>query len=392
MTAASGNLDHCEYSQGKPARLDTPHTLLVVDDTPSSLKLTSALLASRGYRVRGALSGEDALSQVDAELPDLVLLDVVMPGMDGFEVCRRLRARAGDRVFPIVMLTSLDGHAEKVAGLESGADDFLSKPVSPPELFARVNSLLRIKQLYDQVTAQSRELAIWNATLEARVSEAVQSNEKLSRLKRFLSPQLADLVVAGGASDPLVTHRREIAVVYVDLRGFTAFAESIEPERVMQALREYHAVMGRIIQRFGATLERFTGDGMMVFLNDPVPIPDPALRAVDMALAMRDEARALGEIWRARGFDLGIGIGVAHGLATIGAIGFEQRIDYGAIGTVTNLAARLCAEAPAGEIYCSQHVHAEIDGRFATECLGDFTLRGLARPQGIYKLLEHAPA
>lgn len=372
--------------------LDSVRTLLVVDDTPSSLKLTATLLASKGHRVITALSGEEALSLLDRESPDLVLLDVVMPGMDGFEACRRLRSRAGERVFPIVMLTALDGHAEKVAGLEAGADDFLSKPVSPPELFARVNSLLRIKQLYDQVTAQSRELELWNATLEARVAEAVQANEKLSRLKRFLSPQLADLVVAGGASDPLVTHRREIAVVFVDLRGFTAFAESTEPELVMQALREYHQIMGRIIQRFGATLERFTGDGMMVFLNDPVPIPDPAARAVDMALAMRDEARALGEAWRGRGFDLGIGIGVAHGPATIGAIGFEERIDYGAIGTVTNLAARLCSEAPAGEIYCCQRVHAEIDGRLATESLGEVPIRGLARLQRIYKLLEHAPA
>lgn len=371
-------------------KLESPHTLLVVDDTPSSLKLTATLLTSRGYRVRTTLSGEDAIAEVGNEWPDLVLLDVVMPGMDGFEACRRLRAKAGERVFPIVMLTSLDGHAEKVAGLEAGADDFLSKPVSPPELFARVNSLLRIKKLYDQVTAQAYELEMWNATLEARVAEAVQANTKLSRLKRFLSPQLADLVVAGGASDPLVAHRREIAVVYVDLRGFTAFTETTAAELVMEALREYHAVMGRVILRFGATLERFTGDGMMVFLNDPVPIPDPALRAVEMSLAMRDEARALGRAWRARGFDLGIGIGVSHGLATMGAIGFEERIDYGAIGTVTNLAARLCAEAPAGEIYCSQRVHAEVDGRFASEFMGETPLRGMAKPQGIYKLLEHA--
>jgi len=367
-------------------------SILVIDDTPSSLKLTADLLASRGHAVRTAQDGESGLAALDEGWPDLVLLDVVMPGIDGFEVCRRMRARAGERVFPIVMLTSLDGNAERVAGLEAGADDFLSKPVSAPELFARVASLLRIKQLYDQVSAQSRELALWNATLEARVAEAVTANEKLSRLKRFLSPQLADLVVAGGASDPLVTHRREIAVVYVDLRGFTAFSETTEPELVMQALRDYHALMGRIIQRHGGTLERFTGDGMMVFLNDPVPIPDPALRAVEMALAMRQEARELGRQWQERGFDLGVGIGVSLGFATLGAIGFEERIDYGAIGTVTNLAARLCAEAPAGEIYCSQRVHAEVDGRFASEMLGALSLRGMARPQTAYRLLESLTA
>lgn len=369
-----------------------PATLLIVDDTPSSLKLTSTLLASRGYAIRTALDGEAALEEVARHPPDLVLLDVVMPGLDGFAVCRRMREEAPDRIFPIVMLTSLDGHAERVAGLEAGADDFLSKPVNAPELFARVKSLLRIKELYDQVTAQARELALWNATLESRVAEAVQTNERLSRLKRFLAPQLADLIVAGGATDPLVTHRRDIAVVYLDLRGFTAFSDTTEPERVMQALHEYHEAMGHIIQRFGATLERFTGDGMMVFLNDPVPIPDPAQRAVEMAVAMRDASRQLGAAWRARGHDIGVGIGVALGPATLGAIGFEERIDYGAIGPVTNLAARLCAEAPAGEILCSQHVYAAIDGRIGTEALGSLTLRGMARAQQVYRLLDVLPA
>jgi adenylate cyclase len=198
---------------------------------------------------------------------------------------------------------------------------------------------------------------------------------------------LADLIVAGGVDDPLISHRREIAVVFIDLRGFTAFAEITEPELVMQALREYHGAMGRLVEQFGGTLERFTGDGMMVFFNDPVPIPDPAKRAVEMAVAMCGEAKRLSTQWRRKGFALDAGIGVALGYATLGAIGFEQRIDYGAIGTVTNLAARLCAEAPGGEIYVSQRVHAEIDGTYATESLADISLRGLSGTQRVYRLV-----
>lgn len=364
--------------------------ILVVDDNAANVRLLHDLLTVHGYAVTSATDGAACLAAVARQVPDLLLLDVVMPEMDGFSVCRALRAEPQYNMLPIVMVTSLDPHEERVRGLDAGADDFLSKPIHAPELLARVRSLLRSKRLYEQVQAQARELAEWNTSLERRVAEEVAKNERLSRLRRFLSPQLADLIVAGGADDPLKSHRREIAVVFIDLRGFTAFAESTEPELVMQALHEYHSAMGRIIQRVGGTLERFTGDGMMVFFNDPVPIPEPARRAVDMALAMRDESRQLARRWNNHGFDLGAGIGVALGYATLGAIGFEERIDYGAIGTVTNLAARLCSEAPAGEIYVSQRIHAEIDGCFRTESLGEITIRGLSRSQLAYRLLEAA--
>ena len=361
-------------------------TILVVDDSEANRRLLVDLLSVHGYTLRSAHDGASCLAAVTEAAPDLILLDVIMPGMDGFSVCRALRADARHRMLPIVMVTSLDPHQERVKGLEAGADDFLSKPIHPPELLARVRSLLRVKHLYDQVEAQARELAAWNESLEKRVADEVARSEKLMRLKRFLSPQLADLIVAGGADDPLVSHRREISVVFIDLRGFTAFAETTEPEMVMHALREYHAAMGRRVDQFGGTLERFTGDGMMVFFNDPVPIADPAKRAVEMAMAMRNDARRLSESWQRKGFALEAGIGIALGFATLGAIGFEQRIDYGAIGTVTNLAARLCAEAPGGEIYVSQRIHAEIDGEYATESLGDITLRGLSGTQRAYRL------
>ena len=361
--------------------------ILVVDDHPANVRLLADLLAIHGFSVSTATDGPSCLVAVEQQLPDMVLLDVIMPGMDGFAVCRKLREDPRHRMLPIVMVTSLDPHQERVKGLEAGADDFLSKPIQHQELLARVRSLLRVKHLYDQVEAQARELAAWNLTLETRVADEVAKNARLSRLKRFLSPQLADLIIAGGAEDPLISHRREIAVVFIDLRGFTAFAESAEPEIVMRALHDYHETMGRIIQRHAGTLERFTGDGMMVFFNDPVPIADPAKRAVEMALAMRGEAAHLAALWQKHGFQLAAGIGVAVGYATLGAIGFEERIDYGAIGTVTNLAARLCAEAPEGEIYVSQRVHAEIDGVFQTESLGPIAIRGLAKPQLAYRLL-----
>jgi adenylate cyclase len=275
-----------------------------------------------------------------------------------------------------------------VKGIESGADDFLSKPVNSPELLARVKSLLRIRRLYDTVQRQAEQLAAWNRTLEARVAEQVTRLEQLTRLKRFFSPQLAELILAGGADDPLESHRREITVVFLDLRGFTAFAEAVEPEEVMKALREFHGVMGGRILEFQGTLERFTGDGLMVFFNDPLPIQEPARRAAAMAFAMKTDAAQLSEAWARRGYALGLGVGIAQGYATVGAIGFEGRIDYGAIGSVTNLASRLCDLASPGEILVSQRVYAEIETSVTAEDMGEVTLHGFKRPVRAFKLVE----
>lgn len=366
--------------------------ILVVDDIPANVKLLFDLLTLKGYAVTVATNGEEALQRVAADRPDLILLDVMMPGINGYEVCRRLRADAATALLPIVLCTSLDPQQERINGIEAGADDFLGKPVNQPELFARVRSLLRISALHGETQRQAQELARWGATLEQRVAQGVSEVERLSRLKRFFSPHLADLILSGDADDPLKSRRREIVVVYLDLRGFTAFAESAEPEELMRSLGEYHAAMGSLILAHEATLERFTGDGMVVFLGDPVPVEHAAQKAILLAVAMRESARGLSLQWKKRGVDLGLGIGVAQGYATVGAIGFPGRIDYGAIGTVTNLAARLCEQAKANEILVSQRVVAEIAELVAVEDLGEFALHGFARPQRAYRCHDCLPA
>jgi len=291
-------------------------------------------------------------------------------------------------MLPVVMITALEDREERVKGIEAGADDFLSKPVNPPELLARVRSLLRIRRLYETVQRQKEQLAAWNRTLEARVAEQVGHVEKLMRLKRFFSPQLAELILAGGADDPLESHRRDITVVFLDLRGFTAFAESTEPEEVMDALAEFHAAMGRRILEYQGTLERFTGDGLMVFFNDPLPIQQPARRAVEMAFVMQDDVLKLSAQWKKKGYSLGLGIGISQGYATVGAIGFEGRIDYGAIGTVTNMANRLCDLAEPGHVLVSQRVFADVEELVFAEDLGDVSLHGFKRPVRAYRLLD----
>jgi class 3 adenylate cyclase/CheY-like chemotaxis protein len=365
-----------------------PAKILVVDDTPANVKLLTDLLTVKGYQVVTATSGEEALARVAAERPDLVLCDVVMPGMSGYEVCQKIRSDAKNGILPVVMVTALDPSGERIKGLEAGADDFLTKPINLPELLARVRSLLRIKQLYDTVETQSAQLADLNRTLEERVQDQVGQLERLSRLKRFFSPQLAEAIVSGGADDPLRTHRRDVTVVFLDLRGYTAFAETAEPEEVMGVLREYHKEMGTLILEHEGTLERFAGDGMMVFFNDPVVVPNPEERAVRMALAIRDRvADHLAGDWRKRGYELDIGLGLAKGFATIGAIGFEGRWDYGAIGTVTNLAFRLCSEARPGQVLATKRVAAAVEGLVDSEAVGDLTLKGFARPVSTVALL-----
>ena len=359
--------------------------ILVVDDTPQNIRLLDALLSSHGYTVTSASSGSDALEKVRSEPPDLVLLDIQMPNMNGYEVCRRLRADPATRFLPVVMVTSSDSEV-RVSALEAEADDFVSKPFNQQELLARVRSLVRIKQYHDTIQSQAAELAEWNRTLEARVGEQVEELEKMNRLRRFLSPTLAELILSQGESI-LESHRREIAVLFADLRGWTAFSVTTEPEEVMGVIREFHTGMGNLIMQFEATVGWFAGDGLMVWFNDPIPCPDPAARAVRTAVAMRGTMTELTSKWRKRGHDLDFSVGIALGYATLGRIGFDGRYDYGAVGSVMNLASRLCDEAGTGQILVNERVFAEVEDLVEAETAGELTLKGFVKPVSAFSIL-----
>jgi adenylate cyclase len=353
--------------------------ILVVDDIPENVRLLEAVLVPRGYEVLTATSGKEALELVATARPDLILLDVVMPAMDGYAVCRALRADEETAVLPVIMVTSSIG-PEKTKAIEAGADDFIPKPFNHAELLTRVRSLLRIKRYHDTIKAQAAELLELNRTLEERVQRQVEELERLRQLRRFLSPQLADAIVSSGDDSVLRSHRREVAVLFCDLRGYTSLADSVEPEELLGVLGEFHDVIGNLVRRFEATVGNLAGDGVELFFNDPIEIPDPALRAVQMACALREETEGLTPRWKKRGYDLGFGVGVALGYATCGEIGFEGRSDYAAIGLVTNLASRLCAEANGGQILIGQRMHAEVEDHIETELIGEYTLKGFKRP------------
>jgi adenylate cyclase len=359
---------------------DRQARILVVDDVPVNVRLLEAVLVANGYEVVSAANGGEALEAVAAQQPDLVLLDVLMPVLDGYEVCRRLRADPATAVLPVVMVTSSEGQ-EKTRAIAAGADDFIPKPLDHEELLVRVRSLLRIKRYHDSLEALNR-------TLELRVDEQVEELERLRRLRRFLSPQLADAVISSGDETVLRSHRREVAMLFADLRGWTRFGEGVEPEEVTRVLREFHEVVGRLVKRYDATVGFLQGDGVQLFLNDPLEIPDAPLRAVRLAGDLRDELAQLIPLWRKRGYDLDLGIGVALGYATCGEVGFEGRSDYAAIGSVTNLASRLADEAAGGQILITQRLLAEIEDEVDVEPVGEFELKGFQRPVAAFAVVS----
>jgi adenylate cyclase len=352
--------------------------ILVVDDVAENVKLLDVLLTSSGYEVLSAGDGASALELVASAQPDLVLLDVRMPPPDGYAVCRQLREHEETAVLPVIMLTA-EPDSEKTRALEAGADDFIAKPFDHDELFARVRSLLRIKRYHD-------DLADLNRTLEQRVQTQVHELERIRRLQRFLSPQLARAIISAGNESILTSHRRELAMLFADLRGWTNFVDGVEPEELMRVLGEFHAVIGELVNRFDATVGFLEGDGVQLFFNDPIEIPDAPLRAVRLACELREQTGQLAAQWRKRGHDLGLGVGIALGYATCGEVGFEARSDYAAIGVVTNLASRLADAAAAGQILIAQRLYAEVEEAVDVEAVGELTLKGFQRPMAAYNV------
>jgi class 3 adenylate cyclase len=374
--------------------LRTPPRILAVDDAPANLDILRVRLESQGYEVFTAADGEQALERVAELEPDLILLDIMMPKLDGIEVVKRLKQDAAQRFIPVILITAKADTKDVVVGLEAGGDDYLTKPFEHAALMARVRSLLRSKQLHDTVREQAEllqkqtgELAELNSSLEQRVADQTSEIERMSRLRRFLAPQVAEMIASSEEhGTALVSHRREITVLFCDLRGFTAFTDSADPEEVMAVLSEYHESVGKLIFHYEGTLERFLGDGIMIVFNDPIPVADHCERAVRLALDMRDRVGELAEKWRGTGHDLGFGIGIATGYATLGLIGFDKRREYTAIGRVTNLASRLCDEAKAGQIVVAQRTYAAVEPQAEAAPLGELTLKGLNRPVAAYNI------
>ena len=361
--------------------------MLIADDNPANLDIFRTRLSSHGYEILTASNGEEALAVAREQQPDLILLDVMMPKMDGIEVCKQLKQDESLPFMPIILVTARTDPKDVVQGLEAGAEEYLTKPIDQTALIARIKSMLRIKALNDtnleqaaRLQEQAEELAGWNRDLEKRVAEQVAELERLSELKHFFSPQVAERLISKDREDLLRSHRREITAVFCDLRGFTAFSEDVEPEEVMQVLREYYETVGPLIDEFEATVEQFTGDGLLAYFNAPEKCPDPAVRAVRMALAMQRDVGTLADTWRRRGYDLGLGVGIALGYATLGQIGFEGRFHYGAIGPVLNLASRLCSTASSGKILVTQRVAMDVDNAVTLEPAGDLELKGFHKP------------
>jgi adenylate cyclase len=357
-----------------------PNKILIVDDEPFNLDLLEQELDEQNYTIERANDGAEALDKVPVFQPDLILLDYMMPKMNGLEVLRRLREDALYKRIPVILLTAKATQEDKVRGLDAGADDYVIKPFDSFELLARVRAMMRIKQMHDTLDE-------WNRSLTEKVKQQVDELQRVNRLKRYLSPQIAETIL-GEDENLFKSHRREITVVFLDLRGFTSFSDSAEPEEVMEVLRGYHAAMGKLIFDFDGTLERFAGDGIMIFFNDPIPCVDHTDKAVRMALAMQSKVEELRVEWLKRGYELDLGIGMAAGYATLGNIGFEGRMDYGAIGNVTNLAARLCSEAKARQILTNQRTLSKIENLVDYEPLEELQLKGVSRPVAAFSIVK----
>ena len=346
--------------------------VLVVDDTRLNRTILARALETQGHEVVEAENGRVAMDLLQAEGAsgiDVILLDLEMPEMDGYETLRRIKASEAIGHLPVIVISAVDELDSVVRCIEMGAADYLPKPFNAAVLRARLSTSLAAKRLRDLERDYLRTI-----------------DRQRSELARFLSPQVAELVSSADGEALLGGHRRIITAVFSDLRGFTAFAETAEPEELLDMLRDYHAEMGALVVEFGGTLEHFAGDGILVFFNDPVPQPDHEVRAVRMAVAMRERFEAMNVAWRRRGYDLGFGVGMAVGHATLGRIGFDGRYDYAAIGTVVIMASRLCSEARPGQILINQRGYSAVEDVVYGEPIGELTLKGIAQPVSVFNI------
>lgn len=358
------------------------HLVLVVDDLRDNARMLAAHLRARGYRTQLAHNGADALTAALREPPDLVMLDVNMPGLSGLDVCSQLKQHPTTCMVPVILVTAHSDTEDIVRGFEVGADDYLIKPYNYIEMLARVRSMMRITDTQQELVAANRQLDELNRDLGRKVQEQVRELERANRLRRFFSPQIVETIVS--EETRLEEHQAEITVVFLDLRRFTSFAEKAGPKAVIRTIRELHEVVGPIIFEYHGTLERFAGDGLMVFLGDPEPMADHAAQAVRMCLAIRAAAGQLSARWAEKGYDLQLGIGIATGEAALGTIGFAGRMDYAAIGTVTNLASRLCSQAAGGQILISETTRESVQAEFPTLPFGEVELKGFSAPRQVY--------
>src|SRR5262245_34808308 len=385
---------------GECCRLRTPPRILVVDDDPTNLEVLRARLSAQGYEVVIAVDGDDALRCARELEPDLVLLDVMMPKIDGISVLKELKQDATLRYIPVILVTAKVDTRDVVNGLEAGGDDYITKPYEQTVVVARIRSMLRIKELHDaaqlqaaQLKQQTERLSNWNRSLEEQVAKQVAAIERIDRLRRFLPPQVAQVIASSDAPDSrLASHRREVTVLFCELRGFSSFTEASEPEEVMAVLQEYQESMGQLIFRYEGTLERFAGGGIMIIFNDPIPCPDHTERAVQLALDMQEKVAELAKEWARKGHVLGFGIGIASGYATLGQVGFEHRREYTAHGSVINLASRLCDEAKPGQIVMSQRAFGAVERSVEATPIGQLSLKGFGRPIEAYEVVSGSRA
>ena len=366
--------------------MSSNHSILIVDDIKENLELLSKQLTSQGYDVEAVDNGIEALKFSISTLPDLIMLDVNMPMLSGLDVCAQLKQHPIAKDIPIILVTADSETEDIVQGFEIGADDYLIKPYNKMEMLARVRSMLRIKDAREKLKVANEKLDDINRYLELKVQKQVQELEKVNRLRRFFSPQIVKTITSENSEAILQGHRGEITVVFLDLRNFSSFAEKTDPQEVINTVRQFHQTVGPIIYEYEGTLERFTGDGLMVFLGDPEPMPDHALKAVQMAIDIQNKIKPLVNEWQNTGLKLGLGIGIATGQAAMGSIGFEERQDYAAIGTVTNLASRLCSKAESDQILISESTYNSLNKSFNCQHIGNTGLKGFNETYSIYNI------